>query len=175
MWLAPRDKLKLSDFELMYRKPFPQKFHLHLLEMEQLHVCPIGVCPPDVCPPGRRNHESMNFIEYKQVLPAPTNLSHHFKPEDWINKKKTWKTGSPRPTHFLNGTGPLVILTTHSALRLQKMTWWVHHTWMKESQSPNLQETTTGQQPPWLLYESLSDMWNQTVQKGKTQLSKRVT
>ena len=40
MWLAPRHKLKLNDFELLYGRPIipqaPEKGHLRPLEMEQL-------------------------------------------------------------------------------------------------------------------------------------------
>ena len=72
MQLAPRDKLKVSAFELMCGRPITQaqeKGHLSPLEMEQLK-CAFQV--------GETLTEYSN-----QVLPTPTNLAlHPLRPED---------------------------------------------------------------------------------------------
>ena len=69
--------------------------------------------------------------------PAHTDLAlHPFQPGEWVYLK-TWKTGSPRDQLTPKWNGPhLVILTTHSALKLQGITPWVHHTRMKRAPEP---------------------------------------
>ena len=73
MQLAPRDKVKLSAFELMDGRPIPQaweKGHLNPLEMEQLkYVLQV-----------RETRKVL--MEYgNQMLPAPNELAHH--PFQW--------------------------------------------------------------------------------------------
>ena len=56
---------------------------------------------------------------------------HPFSPEDWVYLK-TWKAGNPQDQLDPKWIGPyLVKLTTHSALQLQGITPWAHHTRVK--------------------------------------------
>ena len=96
--LAPRNKLKLSAFELLYGKPTPQsqeKGLLSPLEMEQFMYA------------LQRGENVKALTAYgNQVLPAPTDLVlYPFQPGDGVNLK-TWKTGSLKVSSLLGGTEP---------------------------------------------------------------------
>ena len=80
--------------------------------------------------------ETMKALtEYgNQVLSAPTDPAlPPFRPGDWVYLK-TWKINNPRDqvTPEWN-KAHLVILTTHSALKLQGITPWVHHSRVKRA------------------------------------------
>lgn len=81
MWLAPRHKLKLNDFELLYGRPIipqaPEKGHLRPLEMEQLkYALQVG----EIFKP---------LTEYgNQVLLASTVWTlHPSQPGGWVKLK----------------------------------------------------------------------------------------
>ena len=83
-----------------------------------------------------------------QVLsPLTDQFSTRLGPGNQMHPK-TWKTSNlqDRLTSKWNRFH-LVILTTHSALKLQSVTFWAHHTPVKRSSAPLSRETTWGNRP----------------------------
>lgn len=69
---------------------------------------------------------------------------------------KTWKAGNPQDQLDPKWTGPyLVIWTTYSALQLQGITPWAHHTRVKTAPTPKEEVTEPSTQSA---YEPVTDL-----------------
>ena len=120
MWLAPRHKLKLNAFELLYGRPI-------IPQAQRIPHTPWNGTT-QVCPPDRRNYETSYGV--------CNQYCHSFWPGDGTNLK-TWKASSwhDQPTPKWN-EAHLVTLTTHSALELPGITPWAHHTQVRRDHKP---------------------------------------
>lgn len=66
MWLAPKDKVKLSASELIYGRPIPKPNRRDTPAPLKWII--------SSCPPGRRNRKALTE-HGDQTLPDPTNLA----------------------------------------------------------------------------------------------------
>lgn len=121
---APKGKLKLSPFEMLYGRAFPGDSGSIMHPDKEIkspvkHVTNLG-------------QVLSNLHIYVHLNPFPTGIKlHPYEPGEWVYLK-SWKSGSPQDQLKPIWTGPyLILLTTHSSLKMQGMTPWIHQTQVK--------------------------------------------
>lgn len=173
MWLAPRDKLKLSDFELMYRKPFPKKFlnslsPWHGTTSRMPYRCALQMCALQVEKPWKH--------EFHRIQAGATSTHQSGSPPLQARRLNELNLENRQPARYqplLNGIQALGDPNhpLSSQVTEDDLVGTSHLEW-RSLRAPNLQGDNLGQQPPWLLI--WISLWyvNQTVQKGKHSFKK---
>ena len=122
----------------MYSRPIPhawEKRHLTPLKWNNSVCLQVGEIMKTL-------REYANFGQSASTCPP-----YPFQPGEWVNLR-TWKTPLQDQLTPKWGRSHLVIWTTHSALKLQRVASWVLRTQVKSI--PTSREPTWSKEPPWL-------------------------
>ena len=118
--VAPRSRLKLSPFEILYGRPFQVSAWAgeSIKSLKDLavadYVKTLGTIPISV-------HE---FASSRSAYPTEVAL-HPFRPADWV-LLKTWREKGPEHQLTARWTGPhVVLLTTLSSVKLAGLKPWI--------------------------------------------------
>ena len=124
--MAPRSRLKLSPFEILYDRPF----QVSARTGESVNALKDLAVANYVKASGTMLTSVHEFASSRSAYPTEVTL-HPFRPGDQV-LLKTWR--EQRPGHQLTArwTGPhVVLLTMHSSVQLAGTKPWIHHTWIK--------------------------------------------
>lgn len=123
-------KVKLRAFEVLYGRAFPGDTGSTMHPDKEIEPAVKRIINVGQVMSNLHKHIHLD-------LPSPTGIKlNPCEPGEWVYLK-TWTSGSPQDQLESIWTGPyLLLLTTHSSLKLQDVTPWIHHTQVKQTQEP---------------------------------------